>query len=258
MYAVVAAVHTVRRQCYHILLMRVSEVFTTATQFILSQIVLPFLVVLGVVLGCRDIRYPKVELSSRNTDGIGEVCVGIGPRTPSSRHHTPFSSPYVTPTVENRVEDSLEPDRIAAYSGLKVFKMLLRLWRDFLQYLWSSPSKRRDGGEDNETPPPSHSNSSISDNGDSSIIALHKHVNSSTERSKLSHETKILKGRNVTHDDLKASRQYSGYSTLLSLLGTSLADIVPLLHLYFFSFYLNHSRLHILFSFFFFFFFFFC
>ena len=252
MHTVVSAMHSVRRQCYHILLMRMREVVTTATQFVLTQIVLPFLVVLGVVVGCRDIRYPKVELSSKNTDGIGEVCVGLGPKTPTTRHHTPFSSPYGTPKTKGSVAGSmeLEPDRIAMYSGSKVYKMLLRIWRDLMRYLWSSPSKHRDDGdddEDRETPSPSLSNSSTTDNGDINIAAAHKHaVNGSTAKSKSSHKIKIIKGRNVTRDDLKASRQFSGYNTLLSLLGTSSAYLI------FSPLHCNHSRYHVFFFHFFF------
>ena len=47
-------------QSYHILHMRLIEVITRLGAFLLTQVVLPFLVVLAVVIGCRDVSYPKV------------------------------------------------------------------------------------------------------------------------------------------------------------------------------------------------------
>ena len=52
-------------QSYHILRMRLIEVLTRLGAFLLTQVVFPFLVVLAVVIGCRDVSYPKVRHSLR-------------------------------------------------------------------------------------------------------------------------------------------------------------------------------------------------
>ena len=43
--------------------------------FFFLQVLLPFVVVLLLVIGCRDVSYPKVELTSKNINGVGEVCL---------------------------------------------------------------------------------------------------------------------------------------------------------------------------------------
>ena len=43
--------------------------------FFFLQLFLPFVVVLLLVVGCRDVSYPKVELTSKNINGVGEVCL---------------------------------------------------------------------------------------------------------------------------------------------------------------------------------------
>jgi hypothetical protein len=66
LYIIIRTFRTFFQQSFHILKMRILEISSNTTYFLLTQIIIPFLVVLSVVVGCRDVRYPKVELGSSN------------------------------------------------------------------------------------------------------------------------------------------------------------------------------------------------
>ena len=58
--------------------MRMSELYSHLPQFILTQLIIPFLVVFAVVVCCRDVDYPRVEITSKTIGGVGEVLLGAG------------------------------------------------------------------------------------------------------------------------------------------------------------------------------------
>lgn len=53
--------------------LRFSELLSNLNFSLISQIIFPFLVVFIICIGCKDASYPKVELSSKVIDGIGDV-----------------------------------------------------------------------------------------------------------------------------------------------------------------------------------------
>jgi hypothetical protein len=214
--------------------MRTREILTTATQFVFTQNVLPFLVVLGVVVGCRDVRYPRVELSSRNINGIGEVCVGLGPRSSSTRSHTPLSSPYEKIQRNEIVNDTdigqtgafasdddsdatvypADPEPMSGASlpvegsaTTRMMKMLLRLWRRLMRFFSPSPSR---GPKEGVAVAPGN-RSGCNDPG----MTRHK---------------QRVKG-NQSYEDSWAAREYPGYRTLLSLLGKGMHCVGILLRI---------------------------
>jgi ABC-2 type transport system ATP-binding protein len=66
------------RRCYHLLKLRVLEVKSQSSQFLISQLLLPFFIVLFLVFACGDVRYPKLELQSASIGGIGEILIANG------------------------------------------------------------------------------------------------------------------------------------------------------------------------------------
>ena len=64
-----------RRHVRAIVNIRFIEQKKKIKNFLLLQLLFPFLVVFLLVLGCGDVDYPKVELTSRNINGVGEVCL---------------------------------------------------------------------------------------------------------------------------------------------------------------------------------------
>lgn len=227
------------RQCYHILRMRLAEVRTNFTQFVYTQILLPFLVVLGVVVGCRDVSYPKVELSSRNTDGIGEVCVGVGPGSASTRQQTPLSSPYDKITADQAINDTFshnfdnshiednpvsigditEDNHNSEYdnslhsesiSGMRnefrLMRILLRIYHQIKYYFFPKPVHQSDN------PDESQNDGYGNENERSSLYS-----NSSEDHQEYSRYFHY--GKNQTLNDYRAGKEYSGYGRLLTLLG---------------------------------------
>ena len=233
-----ALLSTLSRQSYHILKMRVAEVYSNLTQFIYTQILLPFFVVLGVVVGCRDVSYPKVELSSRNSDGIGEICVGVGPGSAKTRQRTPLSSPYDKVTANQNVsgttllnqlsradfndeKNTSDSNTSSTFSEihqrdlenndsvynlapnsshtLKIVKMFVRIWRRIESFFYpKTREKPADGPQDNVEP--QYSESLLND-------------------SSLHHSKYFEYGTNQTLNDYHATQEYSGYPRLLALLG---------------------------------------
>ena len=213
--------------------MRTREILTTATQFVFTQNVLPFLVVLGVVVGCRDVRYPRVELSSKNINGIGEVCVGLGPRSSSTRSHTPLSSPYekvqhnvilndsdigqsgvhiasdddsdgiVYPIDPEPLPMSGAPIPVEGSATTRVMKMLLRLWRRLMEYFGQPRAKR----------------------GPTEEVAGAPGNGSEIEDPEITRHKQRIRG-NQSYEDDWAAREYHGYRTLLSLLGEGMKGLV--------------------------------
>jgi ABC-2 type transport system ATP-binding protein len=72
------------RRCYQLLKLRVLEVKSQSSQFLISQLLLPFFIVLFLVFACGDVRYPKLELQSDSIGGIGEILVANGGSNSSS------------------------------------------------------------------------------------------------------------------------------------------------------------------------------
>lgn len=75
--------------------MRWNEVKAHLPEYILSNVLFPFLVVWVICVGCRDVRYPKLELTSKLSDGIGEIVVGYNnkPLTSDLRIHGQYVDP---------------------------------------------------------------------------------------------------------------------------------------------------------------------
>ena len=240
-------IQTVLRQCFHILKMRTREILTSATQFIFTQNILPFLVVLGVVVGCRDVRYPRVELSSKNINGIGEVCVGLGPRSSSTRSHTPLSSPYekvqkndfvnnsaidhsdMHLSRDNYYDDDDDDGEVTASprdpepmseatlpiegsATTKMLKMLIRLWRQFMQFF--NPSRTSGDPKVGSGSGQMGASRNISGSG-GDTMTRHQHKQQQQQR----------KRGNQSYEDSLAAKEYPGYRTLLSLLGESLCAL---------------------------------
>ena len=234
-----ALLSTLLRQTYHILRMRMAEVYTNLTQFIYTQILLPFFVVLGVVVGCRDVSYPKVELSSRNSDGIGEICVGVGPGSAKTRQRTPLSSPYDRVTANQNVsgttlsmnqlnrayfndennilsstisltasvihqDDSENNDSIYNLTlnsshKFKIWKMFMSIWRRIESFFYPKTREKPTDGPQD--------NEEIQES------------NSLSNDSSFHHSKYFEYGTNQTLNDHRATQEYSGYPRLLALLG---------------------------------------
>ena len=243
--AFVIILHTTFRQFYHILKMRFREVQSSLGQFLFTQTLLPFLVVLCVAVGCRDIRYPKVELTSKNTGGIGEVCVALGPQYSSTHPHTPISSPDgnaeggtvptkkayadLGPGIPNsRIDQTMGNyhdvlSDVEASSGLGIWKLMLKLWKDITHWFHSLPPRRSNDsilkGAHNNTD--SEYDSDM--DGDETSDALKG--NTSTTRKRKQHglkRTSRHESGNLTFGDAEAREQFFGYDSLLALLGEQL------------------------------------
>ena len=61
-----------------ILWLRWLELYKRKVSFLLVQVVLPFVIVLCIALGCRDVKYPKTEISSAKVGGLGEMLFAEG------------------------------------------------------------------------------------------------------------------------------------------------------------------------------------
>jgi hypothetical protein len=236
--------HNVSKQFYHILKMRVREVQSSLGQFLFTQTLLPFLVVLCVAVGCRDIRYPKVELTSKNTGGIGEVCVALGPQSSTTKPRTPISSPdgnaeagSVTtkkaytdlgPSIPiNSVNKIIGNDNdvitdVEASSGLGGWKLILRLWRLIARWFSGGPSSHKPNNPQLEK-----STQNSTDSGYGSDIGIDddesdvlKGNTSTTHSRKQRHRRQRRHGpKNLTFGDEEARKQFFGYDSLLALLG---------------------------------------
>lgn len=55
--------------------LRLTEQKKRMRTFMIVQMWLPFIIVFCLCLGCRDVNYPKVELTSANINGLGEICL---------------------------------------------------------------------------------------------------------------------------------------------------------------------------------------
>jgi ABC-type multidrug transport system ATPase subunit len=58
--------------------LRMNEIKSQHSQFVISQLIFPFVIVLLLVFACSDVRFPKLELRSSSIGGIGEVLVSNG------------------------------------------------------------------------------------------------------------------------------------------------------------------------------------
>ena len=234
--------HHVSRQFYQILKMRVREVQSSLGQFLFTQTLLPFLVVLCVAVGCRDIRYPKVELTSKNTGGIGEVCVALGPQSSTTKPRTPISSPDgnaeagsvptkkaytdLGPSIPinsiNEITMGNNNDVIAdveASSGLGGCKLILRLWRLITRWFCGGTSSHKPSNPhlEKSTQNSTDSGHDSDDDDDSDVLK----GNSSANRGrKQGHRHQHRHGpKNLTFGDAEARKQFFGYDSLLALLG---------------------------------------
>ena len=61
-----------------ILWLRWLELYKRKVSFLLAQVLLPFIIVLCIALGCRDVKYPKTEISSAKVGGLGEMLFAEG------------------------------------------------------------------------------------------------------------------------------------------------------------------------------------
>jgi ABC-type multidrug transport system ATPase subunit len=66
------------RRLFHLIKLRALEVRSQPSQFLLTQLMVPFFVVLFLVFACGDVRYPKLQLQSESIGGIGEILVMNG------------------------------------------------------------------------------------------------------------------------------------------------------------------------------------
>ena len=247
--AIIIIMHTVSRQFYHILKMRVREVQSSLGQFLFTQTLLPFLVVLCVAVGCRDIRYPKVELTSKNTGGIGEVCVALGPQFSTTKPRTPISSPDgnaeagsvptkkaytdLGPSIPNSNINKIIGNTndviadIEASSGLGGWKILLGLWKLITRWFHGHSSHKPNKPQlekstQNSTDSGYDSDTDIGSDDDESDVL--KGNTSATHSKKQGHRHQHRHGsKNLTFGDAEARKQFYGYDSLLALLGDYLA-----------------------------------
>jgi hypothetical protein len=243
LFAFIIVMHHVSRQFYHILKMRVREVQSSLGQFLFTQTLLPFFVVLCVAVGCRDIRYPKVELTSKNTGGIGEVCVALGPRSSTTKPRTPISSPDgnaeagSVPTKKAYTDlgpsipiDSIDKtignnsdviSDVEASSGLGGWKLILRLWRLITRWFSGDPSSHKPNNPQLEKSTHNRTDSGYesdigSDDDESNVLK----GNTSTRVRKQGHRHQHRHGsKNLTFGDEEARKQFFGYDSLIALLG---------------------------------------
>lgn len=251
LFAFITNMHNVSRQFYHILKMRVREVQSSLGQFLFTQTLLPFLVVLCVAVGCRDIRYPKVELTSKNTGGIGEVCVALGPQSSTTKARTPISSPdgnaeagsvptkkaytVLGPSIPidsiNKIignDDDIIAD-VEASSGLGGWKLILTLWRIITRWFSGGHSSHKPNNPQLEKSTHNSTDSGYdsdigSDDDESDVL---KGNTSNTHSRKQGHRHQHRHGpKNLTFGDAEARKQFFGYDSLLALLGDlMLADL---------------------------------
>lgn len=246
LFAFIMILHTASRQFYHILIMRFIEVQSSLGQFLFTQTLLPFLVVLCVAVGCRDIRYPKVELTSKNTGGIGEVCVALGPQYSSTRPRTPISSPdgnaeagsvptkkasadlghkipksNINEIMKNKHDALTDAE---ASSGLHVYKLFYRLWRVIYRWFrgpsYHNPNDPQLKGSHNNTDSDYDYDMDMDMDSDDEFESLQG--NTSTTHKRKHHgrkHTYVHRSENLTFGDKEAREQFSGYDNLLALLG---------------------------------------
>ena len=248
LFAFIMMLHTASRQFYHILIMRFIEVQSSLGQFLFTQTLLPFLVVLCVAVGCRDIRYPKVELTSKNTGGIGEVCVALGPQYSSTRPRTPISSPDgnaeagsvptrrasadLGPKIPNsKINQIMKNNNDAltdaeASSGSHVYKLFYRLWRVIYRWFrgqpYHNPNDPQLKGSHNNTDSDYDYDPDSAYNMDSDDEFDPLKGNTSTTHKRKQHgrkHTYVHRPGNLTFGDKEARKQFSGYDNLLALLG---------------------------------------
>lgn len=255
---IIMILHTASRQFYHILIMRFIEVQSSLGQFLFTQTLLPFLVVLCVAVGCRDIRYPKVELTSKNTGGIGEVCVALGPQYSSTRPRTPISSPDgnaeagsvptkkasadLGPKIPNsNVNKIMKNNNDAlsdaeASSGLHVYKLFYRLWRVIYRWFlgppYHNPNDPQLKSSHNNTDSDYDHDMDMGMDSDDEFDPLKG--NTSTTHKRKQHgrkHTYVHRSGNLTFGDKEARKQFSGYDNLLALLGREMSSYLSLSHI---------------------------
>jgi hypothetical protein len=245
LFAFITIMHHVSRQFYHILKMRVREVQSSLGQFLFTQTLLPFLVVLCVAVGCRDIRYPKVELTSKNTGGIGEVCVALGSQSSATKPRTPISSPdgnaeagsvptrkaytdlgpsipidSIVKTIGNNNDVMFD---IEASSGLGGWKLILRLWRIITRWFRGHSSHKPNNPQLEKSTQNSTDSGYDSDIGSDDESDALKGNTSITHSRKQGHRRQHRHGpKNLTFGDEEARKQFFGYDSLLALLGECL------------------------------------
>ena len=102
--------------------------------FYLSHLLLPFFVAYFLALGCRDISYPKVRITSANLHSIGEVPVSVGPSP------TPLTTTTTTTTINRAAMESpllnatIPKDMISILANLSITN-----WRGYINSdtLWN-------------------------------------------------------------------------------------------------------------------------
>ena len=76
-----------------IIRMRLAEMKLRKKHVLFSAIIFPFCMMLLLVFYCRDIRYPKLELTSSSIGGIGEILVSSGRQASSSTKEGSLDAP---------------------------------------------------------------------------------------------------------------------------------------------------------------------
>lgn len=67
---------------------RYLELKSNLAEYLISNLLIPCVITLVICYVCRDVRYPKIELSSQLTDGVGEVVIGFGDKSAESMYPT--------------------------------------------------------------------------------------------------------------------------------------------------------------------------
>lgn len=155
---------TFMRQVRSILWMRSLEIRKNSFAFFSTNVLIPFLVVLALCYGCRDAQYPKVEITSNNLDGIGEICMASGrqlssqnqPLSVAFQHSSPSSIFHKIATPENKDNDALEDTLNSTQSIAGLITNMIptssvdwrgkensnKLWSELLQEYFQHDSQR--------------------------------------------------------------------------------------------------------------------
>jgi ABC-type multidrug transport system ATPase subunit len=66
------------KSCKAVMVMRWREITSHLLIHLVEGLLIPCVIVLIVSFGCRDVRYPKIELKDSLIDGLGEIVIGYG------------------------------------------------------------------------------------------------------------------------------------------------------------------------------------